>query len=80
MDEQTDIQAALARPTRDDFNDSDLEEELADLLKNNSAPPPNDGGVNTSEIEKDMENVSLNLPEVPDSSPDVSTREEISLL
>lgn len=80
LDEQADIEAALARPTRDDFNDTDLEEELTELLKNDSATPPNDGGLNITDIEKDMEKVSINLPEVPDSSPDVSTQEEISLL
>lgn len=83
MDDHNDIQEALARPTRDDINDSDLEEELAELLNSDSTaappPPPNDGGINTSDLEKELEKVSLNLPEIPDSSPDVSTQEVLSI-
>lgn len=73
MEEHKDIEHALARPTRDDFDDSDLEQELAELLNDSTnLPPPGDGGIITSDLASGMEKVSLNLPEVPDASPDVS--------
>lgn len=80
MDEHNDIQQALARPPLDDFNDEDLENELAELLNDfKNIPPPDDSGISASDLEKDMANMSLNLPEVPDSSPDVSKNEVISV-
>lgn len=76
MDEHNDIQQALARPARDDFDDSDLEAELAELTAHDSAiPPPDGGGMNTSGLEKQLEKIVLDLPEVPDSSLDISIQE-----
>lgn len=76
LDEHNDIQQALARPAKDDFNDTDLEEELAELMKNDSSvPPPDEGGMNTSDLDKKLENMSLNLPDVPESSPDTSVEQ-----
>ncbi|KAJ8969534.1 hypothetical protein NQ314_001717 [Rhamnusium bicolor] len=69
-----DIQDALARPAMD-TNDLDLEEELADLIKADSNDqPPDDSGI-TSDLEKQMEKLSLNLPDIPSESPDVSVQE-----
>ncbi|KAJ8983006.1 hypothetical protein NQ317_014302 [Molorchus minor] len=73
LDRHEDIQTALARPM--DTNDSDLEEELAELLRNDTGDvPPDDSGF-TNDLEKHMEKLSLELPDVPSKSPDVSVQE-----
>lgn len=77
MEKHEDIQSALARPALE-TNEADLEEELAELMKEDSQNPPPDGGLNissTSDLEKSFEKLSLKLPDVPDSSPDVSMKE-----
>ncbi|XP_057670926.1 charged multivesicular body protein 7 [Diorhabda carinulata] len=72
LDKNEDIQSALSKPPQD-FDDTDLEQELADLInEDNLEGGPPDGGVNTSEIEMKLDDLSLNLPEVPDNSPEKS--------
>lgn len=72
LDKNEDIHAALAKPAQD-FDDLDLEQELADLIKEDDTEGgPPDGGVNNSDIETKLENLSLNLPEVPENSPERS--------
>lgn len=75
LEEHNDIQQALARAPCDTYNDSDLEEELAELLNDESTnQPPPDGG-EVKQLGEEMEKMSLNLPQVPDSSPDVSSND-----
>lgn len=78
LDKHHEIQEALAKPAQDDFSDLDLEEELAQLLEDDSKnpTPPNDGN-KTIDLEKEIEKLALSLPEVPDCSPNVSTHEII---
>ncbi|CAH1175585.1 unnamed protein product [Phaedon cochleariae] len=82
LDKHDDIQSALARPAQDSIlDDSDLEDELADLLKDvPDDQPPDDSGMNTSNVEKQLENMNINMPEVPDASPDVSQQGEEVLI
>ncbi|KAJ8961427.1 hypothetical protein NQ318_014674 [Aromia moschata] len=75
LERHEDIQSALARPAMD-LNESDLEEELAELLKDDANDqPPDDSGI-TSDLEKQMEKLSLNLPVVPSNSPNVTIEED----
>lgn len=74
LEKHNDIQTALARPTVE-TNDSDLEEELANLIKDDTNnPPPDDSGI-TSDLERQLEKLTLNLPDVPHDSPSVSIQE-----
>lgn len=40
-------------------------------------PPPNDNSGISDDLEKRFDKLSVNLPEVPDSSPDASLEEAI---
>lgn len=61
-----------------DTYDTDLEDELMELIKEDSQNRPPDGGLNTSvtsDLEKSLEKLTLHLPDVPESSPDISVKE-----
>ncbi|XP_072376235.1 charged multivesicular body protein 7 [Diabrotica undecimpunctata] len=80
LDKNEDIQSALSRPTHE-FDEAELEEELADLLKEDeSEGGPPDGGVNTSDLEDKLANLNISLPEIPDDSPNVSREIDASNL
>lgn len=73
LDKNHDIQTAMAMPAQD-LNESDLEAELADLLKEDAPhdDPPDDSGLNTSDVEDKFKHLTLNLPKVPETSPNTS--------
>uniref|UniRef100_V5H4X7 Charged multivesicular body protein n=1 Tax=Anoplophora glabripennis TaxID=217634 RepID=V5H4X7_ANOGL len=74
LEMHNDIQTALARPAVE-TDDTDLEEELAELIKDDANnPPPDDSGI-TSDLENQLQKLTLNLPDVPDKSPNVSIKE-----
>ncbi|CAH1953883.1 unnamed protein product [Acanthoscelides obtectus] len=80
MEIHNNIQSALAsRPVADDSNDEDLEKELEELLV---VPDddnfPNDGGQIT-DLSKQMEDLSLNLPSVPNDSPVKQQEDSVSV-
>ncbi|KAJ8921779.1 hypothetical protein NQ315_008405 [Exocentrus adspersus] len=75
LDIHNDIQTALARPVVGETDDLDLEEELTELLKDDEKkPPPDDTGI-TTDLEHQLEKLTLNLPNIPDASPNVSVQE-----
>ncbi|XP_023020635.2 charged multivesicular body protein 7 [Leptinotarsa decemlineata] len=68
LDKHDDIQIALARPAQES-NDADLEEELAELMREEPHDEPHDGGgLNDSMMEKQFEDLTINLPDVPDEN------------
>ncbi|CAG9858576.1 unnamed protein product [Phyllotreta striolata] len=73
IDKSDDIQSALSKPAQHEFDESDLELELLELLKEDSADdkPPDGGGLDDSKLEDAFKGLDLNLPEVPGGSPDV---------
>ncbi|KAG5892699.1 hypothetical protein JTB14_011159 [Gonioctena quinquepunctata] len=76
LDKQQDIQSALAQPGQESI-DSDLEEELTELMKDEPHDqPPDDNGLNTSDIKGQLEKLTLNLPEVSDVNPSVTVEEK----
>ena len=80
MDIHDEIQSALARPATNDADTSDLEQELEELMKadisDHDNPPNDDSGV-SDDLDKEFEKLKLNLPNVPESSPDISLKEAI---
>lgn len=77
-----DIQSALARSSINDEDTTALEQELEDLLKadidfdDQNQPPNDDSGVR-DDLDKRFEALKIDLPEVPQSSPDASAQEAI---
>ncbi|ERL93876.1 charged multivesicular body protein 7 [Dendroctonus ponderosae] len=80
LDTNEDIQSALARSPMNDEDTTALEKELEDLLKadiNDQDQPPNDDSGMSDDLDKRFGTLKINLPEVPESSPDVSVQEAI---
>lgn len=78
LDTHDDIQAALARSPTLDEDTSALEQELEELMKSdmtNQDQPPNDNSGESDDLEKRFENLSINLPAVPNDSPEVTLQE-----
>ncbi|XP_030753034.1 charged multivesicular body protein 7 [Sitophilus oryzae] len=82
LDQHEDIQAALARLPNTGEDNSELEQELEDLMKadtsdtntNQDIPPDNNSG-ESEDLETRFKQLCLDLPDVPDSSPNLSTQE-----
>lgn len=76
LDLHEDIQSSLAKlPTNE--SDSDLEQELADLMKSENENTGNDGGMQG--LEKLMDDLDLHLPDVPTNSPQRSQPADITM-
>ncbi|XP_066255747.1 charged multivesicular body protein 7 [Euwallacea similis] len=79
LDIHEDIQSALVRSPTVEEDTTALEQELEDLMKSDyldqDQPPPNDNSGRTDDLDKSFAKLSINLPKVPESSPDVSLHE-----
>ncbi|KAL1505932.1 hypothetical protein ABEB36_005379 [Hypothenemus hampei] len=77
LDINDDIQSALANLPTMDADSTALEQELEDLLRADSTgqdqPPPDDNSGISDDFEK--ERLQIDLPNIPDSSPDISAQE-----
>ncbi|XP_066150974.1 charged multivesicular body protein 7 [Euwallacea fornicatus] len=79
-----DIQSALGQSPTVEEDTTALEQELEDLMKSDyldqDQPPPDDNSGRTDDLEKSFAKLSINLPKVPESSPDVSLHEALDYI
>lgn len=76
LDLQQDIEASLAKMPGNE-SESDLEQELADLMKSEDGNTGNNGGIDG--MEKQLDDLELNLPDVPTHSPNKSVTTNVPL-